>query len=42
MAVQGVKVSLPEIQSFRGRVDQDNESIKRQLTAVKNSMDFLL
>lgn len=40
-SVQGVKISLPEMQAFRGRLDQDNEAIKRQLAAVKNSMDYL-
>ena len=39
--VAGVKVSLPEMQSFRNRVDHDNETIKTKLSAVRQSMDYL-
>ncbi|MGN0461444.1 MAG: WXG100 family type VII secretion target [Ruminococcus sp.] len=40
-SVQGVKISIPEMQAFRGKVDQDNETIRTQLGAVKQSMDYL-
>ena len=39
--VVGVKVSLPEMQSFRRSVEQDNETIKTKLSAVRTSMDYL-
>lgn len=39
--LQGVKISLPEMQTFRGKVDQDNEEIKVQLGKVSASMDYL-
>lgn len=40
-AINGVKVDTQEIRNYRKRLNDDNEDIKRQLSNVKKSMDYL-
>lgn len=39
--INGVKVDIQEIRNYRKRLNDDNEDIKRQLSNVKKSMDYL-
>jgi WXG100 family type VII secretion target len=40
-SINGVKVNTQEIENYRKRLNDDNEDIKRQLSNVKKSMDYL-
>lgn len=39
--INGVKVNTQEVENYRKRLHENNEDIKRQLSNVKKSMDYL-
>ena len=39
--INGVKVNTQEVENYRKKLNNDNEDIKRQLSNVKKSMDYL-